>query len=243
MTTNAQEWLNPPVSQSPAPAGESAPPVGMSENDWLGIEGFSTGAVLTGVCLKLPPAAAGAWAVVSLGVGLGFLVYGILKEHHICILGIAGDCNVHIDPSGTVLDQNGAPVNGTKVTLLDQTVGGAPFAPVATGTGAIEPDENPETTGAPGEFDWEALAGTYEVQASASGCHAPHASGEPSVFTSPFVIPPPAVGLVPRTLLCAGRQLTKAPSLKLALEPNGSGWIYRHDKRLHREAGPRPPAS
>ena len=50
---------------------------------------------------------------------------------------------------------------------------------------------------------WEALAGTYEVQASAPNCHAPGNPAAPTVTTSPFVIPPPVTGLVLK-LECPG---------------------------------------
>jgi hypothetical protein len=107
-----------------------------------------------------------------------------------------------VDPSGTIVDTHGNPLSGATATLLEQPLAGEPFTKVEPTSGAIEPAENPETTGASGQFDWNALAGTYQVEASAPGCHAP-GEGQPDVFTSPFVLPPPAVGLM-LTLECVG---------------------------------------
>jgi hypothetical protein len=108
-----------------------------------------------------------------------------------------------IDPSGTVINTRGNPIEGATATLLEQSLAASPFMKVEPSSGAIEPAENPETTTASGQFDWNALAGTYEMEASAPGCHAPGEESQPDVFTSPFVLPPPAVGLV-LTLECAG---------------------------------------
>jgi hypothetical protein len=96
--------------------------------------------------------------------------------------------NLRIDPSGTVLDTDGNPVKGATVSLLGQSTPGGPFVLVPPSSGAIEPPTNPETTDMTGEFQWDALAGTYEVTADKSGCQ--------SVTTPPFAIPPPADGLV-----------------------------------------------
>lgn len=100
-----------------------------------------------------------------------------------------------IDPSGTVVDTHGDPVSGAATTLLRQGGGGA-FAPVPALGGEIEPAVNPETTGSSGEFHWDAVAGTYEVQAQATGCHDPGSASQPAATTAPFLLPPPAVGLL-----------------------------------------------
>ena len=147
--------------------------------------------------------AAAAPVVVAILVGVG--IYEGLKK--LCGWlgsgGLFGLCNLYIDPSGAVLDTMGNPISGATATLLEQPLAADPFTPVAPSSGAIEPAENPEKTGASGQFDWNALAGTYEVEASASGCHAPGEESQPNVFTSPFVLPPPAVGLT-LTLECPG---------------------------------------
>jgi hypothetical protein len=144
-------------------------------------------------------------APVVAGILVGFEIYEGLKT--LCGWrgkgGLWGFCNLYIDPSGAVVDAMGNPISGATATLLEQPLAVDPFTPVPPLSGAIEPAENPETTGTSGQFDWNALAGTYEVEASAPGCHAPGEESQPDVFTSPFVLPPPAVGLT-LTLECAG---------------------------------------
>jgi Bacterial Ig-like domain (group 3)/IPT/TIG domain/FG-GAP-like repeat len=134
------------------------------------------------------------------GAGIGFVAY----ELNQIACGV-GHClfNLLIDPSGTVLDTHGSPIEGAAATLLEGSAASGPFAEVEPQSGVIEPAENPEKTGASGQFDWNALAGTYEVEASAQGCHAPGEEGQPDVFTSPFSLPPPAIGLM-LTLECVG---------------------------------------
>jgi hypothetical protein len=126
--------------------------------------------------------------------------------------------DIWIDPSGTVLDTSGNPIEGATATLLEQPLAGPPFTPVEPSSGAIEPAENPQTTKASGQFDWNALAGTYEVQASAPGCHAPGEPSQANVLTAPFTLPPAAVGLM-LTLECAS---APAPTPKvLSLSASG----------------------
>jgi hypothetical protein len=139
--------------------------------------------------------------VCALGVGLGIVGYFVLRDH--CGPGSHCPFGIKIDPSGTIADTSGNPLSGATATLLEQLSEGEAFSPVPPLSGAIEPAVNPETTGPSGGFDWEALAGTYEVEASAPNCHTPGDASEASVFTSPFVIPPPAVGLT-LTLECPG---------------------------------------
>ncbi len=119
--------------------------------------------------------------------------------------------NLWIDPSGTVVDTTGNPIQGAEATLLGEVGGTGAFAALEPSTGAIEPAENPQKTGPSGQFDWNALAGTYEVEASAPGCHAPGQAGQANVFTAPFAIPPPAVGLT-LTLECPA---STAPAPKI----------------------------
>ena len=106
-----------------------------------------------------------------------------------------GNCG-YIDPSGTVVNTSGSPVSGASVAILEQAESPTgPFASVDPSSGDIEPATNPETTGPSGTFDWDALAGTYEAQASVSGCYEPGHLSQPDVTTPPFTLPPPAVGL------------------------------------------------
>ena len=122
-------------------------------------------------------------------VALGLTAYETYKSLHTC-------ADTLIDPSGTIVDAHGVPISGASVTLLQQSdppLG--PFSAASPTSGDIEPDVNPETTGANGEYDWDAIAGTYEVTADASGCSAPGHPTQPDVTSAPFSLPPPKVGL------------------------------------------------
>jgi hypothetical protein len=156
-----------------------------------------------------------ALTVVETG-GLGCVAAGVVVGAY---LGLrwAGDLfHLFVDPSGTVVDTTGNPIAGATATLLGQAGGGS-YQRVDPASGSIEPVTNPETTDSAGAFDWEALAGSYEVQASAPNCHAPSNPGQAAVATSPFVIPPPAVGLLLR-LECPG---ATAPTPQVTgLSPN-----------------------
>lgn len=174
------------------------------------------------VCLIPGVDAACTFAAPALAfAGVWIAVDNLLKENHVCLhigpIGIIG-CDFWIDPSGTVIDTTGNAIAGATVTLLSQ-LAGEPFAPVPALSGEIQPAENPEKTGASGEFDWDALAGTYEVEATAPGCYQPGNAGESNVFTSPFAIPPPAVGLM-LTLECPGSKPT-APTVTTLFPASG----------------------
>ena len=149
----------------------------------------------------------------------------------VCTLLTGGNCrwdfwNLFIDPSGTVVDTSGNPISGATTTLLAQPSGGGAFTTVDPSSGSIEPATNPETTGSSGAFHWDALAGTYKVEASKSGCHAPGDATQPNVFTDPVTIPPPAVGLL-LTLDC-GPSSPPVPTVSAVLPgggPKGGGNI------------------
>ncbi len=203
------------AASSPAP---SEPP-GITPADWQALVGSGIGVV----CLIPGVDAACAFAAPALAAaGVWIAVDNLLKENHICIhigpIGIIG-CDFWIDPSGTVVDTTGNAIAGATVTLLSQLTAGEPFAPVPALSGEIQPAENPEKTGTSGEFDWDALAGTYKVEATAPGCYQPGNAGEANVFTSPFVIPPPAVGLM-LTLECPGSKPI-APSVTTLFPASG----------------------
>ena len=118
-----------------------------------------------------------------------------------------------IDPSGAVVDSNGAPVPGASVTLFRQN--GGSLTPVPSGDQTIDPSVNPQTTGPAGTFAWEATAGIYQVTASSPSCV--DGSGTPITVKTPiFGIPPPVTGLV-LTLPCSIG--TAAPPKISAISP------------------------
>jgi len=151
---------------------------------------------------------------------IGLTTYETYKSLHTC-------ADTLIDPSGTIVDTHGVPVDGASVTLLQQSdppIG--PFSAAASTSGDIEPAVNPETTGANGEYDWDAIAGTYEVTANASGCSAPGHPSQPDVTSSPFTLPPPKVGL-DLTLAC-GSNAAPVPhvtGLSVASGPSSGGTV------------------
>lgn len=77
----------------------------------------------------------------------------------------------YIDPSGIVVDTEGAPVAGATVTLWRSDVLEGPFTIVPDGDGFMSPAnrQNPDSTTDAGEFRWDVLAGWYKVTATAPG--------------------------------------------------------------------------
>ncbi len=181
----------------------------LNPQQWFGDSMAALGLfALPGVCFVGGP------VVCAIGAAAEIAYWAWRLGVHACFF----DCpngswfDIWIDPSGTVLDTSGNPIAGATATLLERPLAGPPFTPVEPSSGAIEPAENPETTKASGQFDWNALAGTYEVQASAPGCHAPGEPAQANVLTAPFTLPPAAVGLM-LTLECAS---APAPTPKVA---------------------------
>lgn len=112
--------------------------------------------------------------------------------------------NTLIDPSGTVTDTNGNPIDGATVTILESGTAAGPFTAVSPSSPGIQPAINPETTTKNGVFHWDVSAGYYELQASAPGCYAP---GDPSVATvtsAVYQVPPPRFGIAV-TLACSSQ--------------------------------------
>ncbi|MFF5295471.1 nidogen-like domain-containing protein [Paractinoplanes globisporus] len=100
--------------------------------------------------------------------------------------------SVYIDPSGTVRDTAGNPIEGATVTLLRADTASGPFAAVPNGSAVMSPSNraNPWTTGSDGTFHWDVLAGFYRLQASKAGCHAP-GSADDVVLSPVYEVPPP----------------------------------------------------
>jgi Nidogen-like/Bacterial Ig-like domain (group 3)/Carboxypeptidase regulatory-like domain len=119
--------------------------------------------------------------------------------------------DVYVDPSGTVVDQNGSPVSGATVTLLRSDYPSGPFAAVPAGSAVMSPAnrDNPVTTSAGGRFGWDVLSGYYEIRAAKAGCA--------TAVRGPFRIPPPVSDLVV-TLNCA---TAAATTLTLTAPPSG----------------------
>ncbi len=155
-------------------------------------------------------------------VPVGVLAWTLFWYEHGKKPNNGGNCG-YIDPSGTVVNTSGSPVDGATVTLLQQQVPPTgPFSAVDPASGDIEPATNPETTGSSGTFDWDALAGTYEAQAASSSCYAPGHPSDPDVTTPSFTLPPPAVGLT-LTLDCPGSSTTTPTVTGLSSSDGNSG--------------------
>ncbi len=98
--------------------------------------------------------------------------------------------DIYIDPSGTVVDQNGNPIAGATVTLFRSDSSSGPFEVVPDGSGImhVANRNNPDTTDSSGHFGWDVIAGFYIVRAEAENC----SSTESDVLT----IPPPVTDLM-----------------------------------------------
>lgn len=114
------------------------------------------------------------------------------------------DFDVYIDPSGTVQDTQGHPIQGATVVLSRSDASTGPFTQVPNGDSTMSPanQRNPDTTDAFGHFGWDVTAGYYTVTASKSGCHAPGNPLQTTVSSSVLNIPPAATNLV-LTLECS----------------------------------------
>ncbi|MEO7125360.1 MAG: cell wall-binding repeat-containing protein [Nakamurella sp.] len=121
--------------------------------------------------------------------------------------------NALIDPSGTVIDTHGNPVDGATATILRSDTASGPFTAVDVTKPGIDPAVNPETTGEDGAFQWDVRAGSYEIQASKTDCTAADDNGDngKDVATiGPYPVPPPQVGLT-ITLQCLNEPAAPTP--------------------------------
>jgi hypothetical protein len=104
----------------------------------------------------------------------------------------------YIDPSGVVVDTNGALIPGATVTLYRSEDEYGPFAQVPDQDAIMSPSNrtNPDTTDAVGHFGWDVIAGWYVVRAEAAGCTSPDDPSQSFVDTDALPIPPPVFDLV-----------------------------------------------
>jgi hypothetical protein len=131
---------------------------------------------------------------------------------------------IYIDPSGTVLDQSGQPVEGATVTLLRSDSTGGPFVPVPNGSDLMSPANrsNPVLTGADGRFGWDVVGGYYRMTVSKDGCTAPDGG---ATLTSPVYDVPPAITGIELVLNCAAPDTTPPviSTTPVTLEGNTTG--------------------
>jgi hypothetical protein len=131
----------------------------------------------------------------------GFATVGLarVETHATCPDGTTetSTSSIYIDPSGQVVDQDGAPIANAVVTLLRSDSESGPFVEVPDGSPLMSPSNrtNPDATNADGRFGWDVVAGYYKVRAEAHGCASPLDPGVPHVETSVLTIPPPALDL------------------------------------------------
>lgn len=146
-----------------------------------------------GILTVLAPASYA--AVAATGFLFGVLLYCVLDK-----AGWLSFFDALIDPSGNVVDINGAPVAGATVSLLQQTAAGD-YELVPADSPRIDPSINPQMTADDGAFSWMAATGTYKVVAESGACLDEEGRVRP-VEAGPFVLPPPVTGLLLR-LPCA----------------------------------------
>ena len=100
------------------------------------------------------------WGGVAVGVATGIAPIAVagaifaVADTLICLSALDGeDGSLKIDPSGTVVDTHGKPIEGAIATLFEQQLATEPFTAVEPSSGAVEPAENPETTGSCWQFN------------------------------------------------------------------------------------------
>lgn len=109
--------------------------------------------------------------------------------------------DVYIDPSGTITDQFGIPLDGAVATLMRSDTVAGPFTQVPNGSAIMSPSNrvNPDTTGEDGGFAWDVLAGIYRVDATSAGCA--------DASTAEMAVPPERLALLIK-MQCASASVT-----------------------------------
>jgi hypothetical protein len=105
------------------------------------------------------------------------------------------DFNLYVDPAGYIYDVNtGERISGATVWLQrPDSEGGWENVPTGQTPPIMEPDVNPQVTGADGQYQWDVLEGTYRVHVEAPGYY--------PADSIVVIVPPPVtdlhVGLTP----------------------------------------------
>jgi hypothetical protein len=83
--------------------------------------------------------------------------------------------DVYVDPSGTLKDVLGRPIDGARVTLYAFDPVTLSLIAVPVGDARLSPanQENPDLTDAAGHFGWDVAAGAYVIRAAREGCVSP----------------------------------------------------------------------
>jgi hypothetical protein len=80
--------------------------------------------------------------------------------------------DIYVDPSGTVKDVVGQPIENAQVTLFAYDPVTMSLVQVSEGDARLSPANraNPDLTDAAGHFGWDASAGAYVIRAEKEGC-------------------------------------------------------------------------
>lgn len=115
--------------------------------------------------------------------------------------------DLYIDPSGTVVDQYGTPLDGAGVAISRSDTQGGTFTAVPDGSPLLSPRNrtNPDVTSGGGLFGWDTVPGWYKVAAATTG------STPAVVETAALEVPPERLDLVLALPTGSAPQPTTAP--------------------------------
>jgi hypothetical protein len=113
--------------------------------------------------------------------------------------------DIYVDPSGTVKNTFGWPIEGAQVTLFAFDPVTLSLVQVPEGDARLSPATrvNPDLTDAGGHFGWDASAGTYVIRAEKEGCVSP-SNPDPAYIQTSLVHGPFEVVDLELRLACAG---------------------------------------